>query len=53
MAISTVSIKGTAEGLVIKPGPGNWQAFLDVLKQRLVETAPVFQGGKIIVEVWR
>jgi septum site-determining protein MinC len=47
MVVSEISIKGTAGGLVINPGPVDWQAFLDLLKKRLTETASFFQGGQV------
>jgi septum site-determining protein MinC len=50
MAISEVTIKGIADGLVLDPGSAGWQAFLESLTKRLAETEPFFQGGQVMLQ---
>ncbi len=46
-------LKGTPQGLLLKPGAAPWSAILHSLEQSLQEAGGFFKGGRVILELGR
>lgn len=46
-----ITLKGTADGILLKPRSFVWDTVLEALKQSLEEAEAFFRGGRLIVEL--
>ncbi len=51
VATSKVRLKGTAEGLRLRPGQRPWDEVLQALEEHLEASRGFFRGGKVVVEL--
>ena len=51
MALASVDIKGTKNGLLVTLGEGEWASLLAELEERLSGTASFFKGGQVALAV--
>jgi septum site-determining protein MinC len=51
MEATPITLKGTAEGILLKPRSYVWETVLEALKQSLEEAEAFFRGGRLIVEL--